>query len=151
MSFSEGIVDYNQSTRGHIPEDWNLHHCFSQHTKEAVLWQSICNKEKRWVFPKELLIITNLHGVISQKTGIYISVAETTPTILVNQMFAGRPVQWLLTANSWKLNQVAGVGKMLWVWSNSVRGFGVCFFSNVSQGVNSTGMCGAVTVLCVNL
>ena len=102
--FSEWRVGYNQSTRGHIPEDWNLHQC-----------------------------------------------RRDNPTIPVNQMFAGRPLQLLLTANSWKLNQVSGVGKMLWVWSNIVRGFGVCFFSNVSQCVNSAGMYGAVTVLCANL
>ena len=47
----------------------------------AVLLHFRCIKGKHWVSPKYWLILTDLHGVVSHKTEIYISVAVITPNL----------------------------------------------------------------------
>jgi hypothetical protein len=39
----------------------------------------------------------DLHGFISKKTGSHISFAVATPKFLVNSVFAGRQLHWMLT------------------------------------------------------
>jgi len=48
----------------------------------AVIWHSRCNKGQQEVFPKDWFVLPDLHGVISQKIGIYISITMATPNLV---------------------------------------------------------------------
>jgi len=76
----------------------------------AVLGLSRFDKGRHWVSAEDWLILTDLDGVISQKTGTYFRISVTTTKPRVNLMFcrtaATVTVYCVVSVRSWTLKQV---------------------------------------------
>jgi len=75
----------------------------------AVLWHSTCKQEKQSASPKDCLILTGFHGVVSRKVGIGTSIVVTIPYSHNKNVCRKKPTvtsYWTARRLNWTLKQM---------------------------------------------